>query len=252
MSHGSPSKAQNPKKFTIGEEIMMKIGLLGGMSWESTIEYYRAINEGVKKALGGLNSAEIVMHSVNFGPMEQCMRRGEWDTIAAILADAVAGLERGGADFFLICTNTMHKLAPILEEKANIPLLHIADATAEVLLAHKVKTVGLLGTQFTMEEQFYKERLEEHYKLTVLIPDKVERELINRVIFAELCRGEIRDSSRLEYIRIMGSLAEQGADAIILGCTEIGLLVKQNDVSIKLFDTTPIHAESAVRKALSG
>ncbi len=230
---------------------MKTIGLLGGMSWESTVEYYRALNEGIKKALGGLHSAKIVMHSVDFAPLEEFMRNGDWDAIAAVLSEAAIGLEKAGADFFLLCTNTMHKLAPDIEQKIDIPLLHIADATAEVLLSNKISTVGLLGTAFTMEEDFYRQRLKSKYGLDVLIPQKDDRQLVNKVVFTELCCGKILDGSRKEYIRIINELAEQGAEAIILGCTEIGLLVKQEDVEIQLFDTTPIHAAKAVQMALS-
>ncbi len=230
---------------------MKTIGLLGGMSWESTIEYYRAINDGVKKSLGGLHSAKIVMHSVNFAPLEKLMRKGDWDAIAAVLSEAATGLEKAGADFFLICTNTMHKLAPTIAENVKIPLLHIADATAEVLLANKVNTVGLLGTAFTMEEEFYRQRLNSKYGLDVLIPRKDDRQFVNMVVFDELCCGRILQSSRTEYIRIINELAEQGAEAIILGCTEIGFLVNQDDVQIQLYDTTPIHAAKAVQMALA-
>ncbi len=230
---------------------MKTIGLLGGMSWESTVEYYRALNEGVKKALGGLHSAKIVMHSVDFAPLEEYMRNGDWDAIGTVLSDAAIGLEKAGADFFLLCTNTMHKLAPEIEQKIDIPLLHIADATAEVLLANTISTVGLLGTAFTMEEDFYRQRLKSKYGLDVLIPEKDDRQLVNRVVFEELCCGKILEGSKKEYIRIINELAEQGAEAIILGCTEIGLLVKQEDVQIQIYDTTPIHAAKAVQMALS-
>ncbi len=230
---------------------MKTIGLLGGMSWESTVEYYRALNEGIKKALGGLHSAKIVMHSVDFAPLEEYMRNGDWDAIATVLSEAAIGLEKAGADFFLLCTNTMHKLAPDIEQKIDIPLLHIADATAEVLLSNEISTVGLLGTAFTMEEDFYRQRLKSKYGLDVLIPEKDDRQLVNKVVFAELCCGKILEDSRKEYIRIINELAEQGAEAIILGCTEIGLLVKQEDVEIQLYDTAPIHAAKAVQMALS-
>lgn len=229
---------------------MKTIGLLGGMSWESTVEYYRALNEGVKKALGGLHSAKIVMHSVDFAPLEEYMRNGDWDAIATVLSDAAIGLEKAGADFFLLCTNTMHKLAPEIEQKIDIPLLHIADATAEVLLDNTISTVGLLGTAFTMEEDFYRQRLKSKYGLDVLIPEKDDRQLVNRVVFEELCCGKILEGSKKEYIRIINELTEQGAEAIILGCTEIGLLVKQEDVQIQIYDTTPIHAAKAVQMAL--
>lgn len=230
---------------------MKTIGLLGGMSWESTSEYYRALNQGVKNALGGLHSAKIVMHSVDFAPLEELMRKGDWDTIASVLSEAAVGLEKAGADFFLLCTNTMHKLAPAIEKNVNIPLLHIADAAAEIMLANSIKKVGLLGTAFTMEEDFYRKRLHSKFGLEVLIPNKVDRQLVNRVVFTELCCGMIVDNSKVEYLRIIDDLAKQGAEAIILGCTEIGLLVKQDDVQVQLIDTTPIHAAKAVNFALT-
>jgi aspartate racemase len=229
---------------------MKTIGLLGGMSWESTLEYYRALNRGVQAALGGLHSAKIVMHSVDFEPLEALMHRGEWDAIAALLGDAAVGLEKAGADFFLLCTNTMHKIAPLLEKRVDIPLLHIADATAEVLRSQGIHKVGLLGTSFTMEQDFYRKRLAQNYGMEILIPGARDREIVNDVIFGELCRGKINSESKGEYIRIMEVLSGQGAEAIILGCTEIGLLVDQKDVAIKLFDTTPLHAARAVKEAV--
>jgi len=229
---------------------MKNIGLLGGMSWESTLEYYRALNKGVQEALGGLHSARIVMHSVDFDPIEAMMQRGEWDAIARVLGNAAEGLEKAGADFFLICTNTMHKLAADIESRVDIPLLHIADATAEVLQTHGITRVGLLGTSFTMEHDFYRERLLE-YDVYVVIPEVEDRKIVNNVIFTELCRGKVNADSRREYIRIMKALTERRAEAILFGCTEIGILVDQKDVDIQLFDTTPIHAASAVRMALA-
>lgn len=227
------------------------IGLLGGMSWESTVEYYRALNEGVKKQLGGLHSAKIVLHSVDFAPVEQLMRDDNWDGISSILCEAAANIENAGADLLLICTNTVHKLAPQIENSIKIPLLHIADATAEVLLQQGVDRVALLGTAFTMEQDFYKMRLMSQYGLEVIIPEKQDRELVHNVIFSELCCGKIDKTSRDEFIRIMEELAGRGAQGIILGCTEISLLVKQEDVKIQLFDTTAIHAAKAVQMALT-
>lgn len=233
------------------EQFKLKtIGLLGGMSWESTVEYYRALNQGVKQKLGGLHSAKIVLHSVDFGPIERLMQQGDWDKIASSLCLAAKSLENAGADFLLICTNTMHKLAPEIERSINIPLLHIADAAAEVLLLKKKKKVALLGTAFTMEQDFYREKLEVKYGLDVIIPEKSDREIVHNIIFNELCRGEILQSSAEKYLHIMQSLMAQGAEGIILGCTEIGLLVNQNDIQVELFDTTAIHANKAVQMAL--
>lgn len=230
---------------------MKTIGLLGGMSWESTVEYYKIINRTVAKRLGGLHSAEIVLHSVDFGPVEQLMQQGDWDAIANILIQGARNLERAGADFFLICTNTMHKLAPRIAENISIPLLHIADAAAGVLQERNITKAGLLGTAFTMEDDFYRSYLEQHYDLEVIIPDGEDCRIVNRIIFEELCRGVTVPQSRDEYIRIMTSLTEAGAEAIILGCTEIGLLVQQNDVAVQLIDTTPLHAAMAVDMALA-
>ncbi len=230
---------------------MKTIGLLGGMSWESTLHYYRLINKGVQHALGGLHSARIVLHSVDFGPIEALMRNEEWDVIGDILGDAVVGLEKAGADFFLICTNTMHVLAADILKRVDIPLLHIADATGDVLLSEGIKRVGLLGTAFTMEQDFYRTRLAEHCGMDVLIPPEKDREIINRIIFEELCCGKTVEQSKKEYIRIMAWLADQGAEAVILGCTEIGLLVEQQDVDVRLFDTTPLHAARAVQMAMT-
>lgn len=229
---------------------MKTIGLLGGMSWESTVGYYRAINEGVKTALGGLHSAKIVLYSVDFAPIETLQRVGDWEGTARILSEAALRVQSAGADFLVICTNTMHKVAPQIENAIDIPLLHIADATGEALVGHGIKAVGLLGTAFTMEHDFYKGRLSQKYSLDVLVPDKQDRGVVHDVIYQELCLGKIRPDSKLEYLRIVDSLSQQGAQAVILGCTEIGMLVKQSDTNVKLFDTTAIHAEKAVEYAL--
>ena len=229
---------------------MKTVGLLGGMSWESTAAYYRAINEGVKKSLGGLHSAKIVLYSVDFEPIEQLQRKGDWETMANILSDAALKIQTAGADFLLICTNTMHKVAPNIEKAIHIPILHIADATAEVLVVKGIKTVGLLGTAFTMEQDFYKGRLMDKYNLKVLIPDEPDRKIVHEVIYQELCLGQIIEKSKKEFLRIIESLANQGAEAVILGCTEIGLLVNQTDTNIELYDTTVIHAEKAVEYAI--
>lgn len=229
---------------------MKTIGLLGGMSWESTADYYRAINEGVKVSLGGLHSAKIVMHSVDFDPIEKCQHAGDWAGTAKILTEAALSVEAAGADFLLICTNTMHKVAPEISKFLAIPILHIADATAEVLLEKGVKKVGLLGTAFTMEQDFYKGRLTDHYGLQVITPNAADRKIVHDVIYQELCLGDIREASKIEYLRIIDGLAAEGADAVILGCTEIGMLVTQADTKIPLCDTTAIHAEKAVEAAL--
>ena len=229
---------------------MKTIGLLGGMSWESTVGYYRAINEGIRNRLGGLHSAKIAMVSVDFEPIEKLQHAGDWQGTAKILSEAALSVQAAGADFFLICTNTMHKVAPEVESTVKIPLLHIADATAETLLKEKIKTVGLLGTAFTMEEAFYKRRLNIKYGLDVIVPEKDDRQIVHQVIYQELCRGKIQGDSKSEYLRIIESLAEKGSEAVILGCTEIGMLVNQNDTKVKLFDTTAIHAEKAVDFAI--
>ena len=229
---------------------MKTIGLLGGMSWESTAGYYRAINQRIKNKLGGLHSAKIVMVSVDFEPIEKLQMSGDWDRTAEILVQAAKGVEAAGADFLLICTNTMHKVAPQIEEAISIPILHIADATAEKLLDQGIKTVGLLGTAFTMEQNFYKGRLVEQHGLSVLVPNDADREIIHNVIYQELCLGEVKESSKQEYLRIIDALAEQGAEAVILGCTEIGMLVKQQDTEVPLLDTTEIHGQKAVELAL--
>jgi len=229
---------------------MKTIGLLGGMSWERTVGYYRAINEGVKNTLGGLHSAKIAMYSVDFEPIEKLQHAGDWKGTAIILSEAARSVESAGADFLLICTNTMHKVAPEIEKSIKIPLLHIADATAEVLVLEGIKTVGLLGTAFTMEQDFYKGRLSENYGLNVLVPNEEDRQIVHKIIYQELCLGKIQADSKTEYLRIIDMLANQGAEAVILGCTEIGMLVSQGDTKVKLFDTTAIHAEKAVEYAI--
>jgi aspartate racemase len=229
---------------------MKTIGLLGGMSWESTAHYYRAINEGVKSSLGDLHSAKIAMVSVDFAPIEKLQHQGDWAGTATILSEAARNIESAGADFLLICTNTMHKVASEIEQSINIPILHIADATAEVLLQKDIKTVGLLGTAFTMEQDFYRGRLSDKHGLSVLVPDQQDRQIIHKVIYQELCLGKIEADSRTEYLRIIEQLANRGAEAVVLGCTEIGMLVSQNDTNVRLLDTTAIHAEKAVEYAL--
>jgi len=229
---------------------MKTIGLLGGMSWESTASYYQLINEEIKKELGGLHSAKIALYSVDFAEIEKLQHQGEWDKTAEILTNAAQGIEKAGADFILICTNTMHLVAPQIQAGISVPLLHIADATAEEIVKQGIKKIGLLGTAFTMEQDFYKGRLEKEYDLTVITPDKADRAIVHQVIYDELCLGEIRDASRYEYLRVIDKLVAQGAEGIILGCTEIALLVKPEHTDVKLFDTTEIHALKAVEKAL--
>lgn len=229
---------------------MKTIGLLGGMSWESTVSYYRAINEGVKNALGGLHSAKIVMYSVDFEPIEKLQHAGDWQGIASILSEAARKIESAGAEFLLICTNTMHKVAPEIENSIQIPLLHIADATAEILSQNDVSTVGLLGTAFTMEQEFYKSRLSRKHGLSVITPNEEDRQIVHNIIYRELCMGKVLQDSKTEYLRIIDLLAEQGADAVILGCTEIGMLINQSDTKVMLYDTTAIHAEKAVEYAI--
>ncbi|MEO1082500.1 MAG: aspartate/glutamate racemase family protein [Pseudomonadota bacterium] len=225
---------------------MKTIGLLGGMSWESTLGYYKAINEGVKSTLGGLHSAKIAMVSVDFQPIEKMQHAGNWAGTAQVLAEAAANIEAAGADILLICTNTMHKVAPEIGVEIQIPILHIADATAQVLVREGIETVGLLGTAFTMEQEFYKGRLSEAFGLQVLVPDNEDRGIVHRVIYDELCLGVVNAESKAAYLRIIRRLADEGAEAVILGCTEIGMLISQADTDVRLFDTTAIHAQSAV------
>lgn len=231
---------------------MKTIGLIGGMSWESTVPYYRQINEMIKARLGGLHSARLVLYSVDFHDIEVLQRAGDWEGAGQILVDAARSLEAAGADFLVVCTNTMHKVAPAIEASVSIPLLHIADATAAEIVAAGHSVVGLLGTRFTMEQPFYRDRLSARHGLAVVVPDTEDRATVHRIIYDELCLGLIRPESRLEYRRIMRALSDQGAQAIILGCTEITLLVGQEDSALPLFDTTAIHARAAARKALEG
>lgn len=228
---------------------MKTIGLIGGMSWESTVTYYQVINENIKEYLGGLHSAKILLYSVDFAEIEACQASGDWGKSAQILLDAAINLERAGADFIVICTNTMHKVAPQIQEQINIPILHIADATAGVLKANGVKKVALLGTKYTMLQDFYKKRIQDN-GIEVIIPNDADVEVVNHIIYDELCLGVVADHSRKEYIRIIGTLKDNGAEGVILGCTEIGLLIKQKDSPLPVFDTTQIHARAAARKAV--
>ena len=230
---------------------MKKIGLLGGMSWESTETYYRLINEEIRERLGGLHSAEIALYSVDFAPIEKLQHAGDWDEAGRRIAAAAQRVASAGADFLLLCSNTMHKLAPAIEQAIDIPFLHIADATGKAIAAAGLNVVGLLGTRFTMEQDFYRGRLAERYGLDVLIPDEGERKLVHRVIYDELCLGLLLDGSRDRFIEIIDRLTERAAEGVILGCTEISLLVKPEHVEVPLFDTTAIHARMAVDEALT-
>lgn len=229
---------------------MKTIGLLGGMSWESTIPYYRQINQHIKQQLGGLHSAKIILYSVDFADIEALQRSGDWDRAGELLAEAAVKLQAAGADCLVLCTNTMHKVAAVIETAVTIPLLHIADATAEAIQLAGLKKVALLGTRFTMEQDFYKKRLTESYGLEVLVPDEESRALVHQVIYQELCLGLVKPDSRLQYQQIMADLVVQGAEAIILGCTEIALLVSAEDCAVPLFDTTFLHGQKAADYAL--
>jgi aspartate racemase len=229
---------------------MKTIGLIGGMSWESSLEYYRIINQETRRKLGGLHSAKCLMFSVDFDEVEKLQHLGEWGEAAKILVDAAIRVEGGGADLVVICTNTMHKMADDVQNSIKIPLLHIADATAEKVVERGLRKIGLLGTRFTMEQDFYKGRMIRNHGLDVLVPDEAERLAIHEVIYSELCLGILNDRSRDRLIAIVEKLADNGAEAVVLGCTEIPLLIHQEDVSVPVFDTTRIHAESAVDHAL--
>ena len=229
---------------------MKTIGLIGGMSWESTSLYYSAINQGVKQALGGLHSAKVCLYSVDFHEIEQLQHQGKWAETADILAKAAQAVEAGGADVFLICTNTMHKVATEVQAAVNIPMIHIADATAKGLLAGGITKVGLLGTAFTMQQEFYKGRLTSEFGIQVLVPNTEQQVMVHEVIYQELCLGEINLDSKQKYLEVIQDLYNQGAQAVILGCTEITLLVQQKDTQVPLYDTTAIHAQSAVAVAL--
>jgi len=229
---------------------MKVIGLLGGMSWESSVEYYRIINEEVKRKLGGLHSARCLLYSVDFDEIEQYQAEGNWEKAGKVLANAARSLEKGGADFIVICTNTMHKVIDDIRSKINIPIVHIADATANRIKEKGLRTIGLLGTKYTMEQDFYKSRLELN-GIKVIVPNADERELINKIIYEELCLGKIHQESRDYYKKVIQGLIELGAEGIILGCTEIGLLVKPEDSKAPVFDTTYIHAVEAVNISLN-
>jgi aspartate racemase len=230
---------------------MKTIGLIGGMSWESTVPYYRIVNEVIKAKLGGLHSAKVVLISVDFHEVERLQRTGDWLAAGRLMADAARALEAAGAHCVVLCTNTMHKVAADIEQAVELPLLHIADATGEVIASQRHTTVGLLGTRFTMEQAFYKDRLKARHGLRVIVPAERERDTVHRIIYDELCLGRINEASRVAYQRVMADLVAQGAQAIILGCTEISLLVGAADASVPLFDTTSLHAQHAAAWALS-
>ncbi|MGW8195714.1 MAG: aspartate/glutamate racemase family protein [Desulforhopalus sp.] len=230
---------------------MKTIGLLGGMSWESTSHYYRLINQGISSKLGGLHSAKLVLLSIDFQPLELLMQRGEWNECGRRLAEDAKKVERAGADFLVICTNTMHKVAGEIAAALSIPILHIGDAVAERIKEETMHTVGLLGTRFTMEENFYVDRLKRKHDLSVIIPGAEDRQTVHDVIFDELCRGQINETSRKNYLRIIDTMRQRGAEAVIAGCTEIGMLINSSQTSLPLFDTTEIHANHAVRWSLS-
>ncbi len=229
---------------------MKTIGLIGGMSWESSLLYYRLINQGIQQRLGNLHSASLLMYSVDFAPIEQLQHLGDWDSAAEILVDAARRLEAGGADFFLIGTNTMHQVADVVAGAVSIPMLHIADATAKQLVSDKVNRVGLLGTAFTMELDFYRDRIE-HHGIELVVPEMHDRQMVHDIIYQELCLGKIDDDSREVYLAIIDRLAEQRIDAVILGCTEIGMLIDSSHTDIRLYDSMAIHAKAAVEYALS-
>jgi aspartate racemase len=229
---------------------MKTIGMLGGMSWESTLEYYKILNEAVKEKLGGLHSAKILLYSFDFEDIEILQHQQRWDLLEPMLLERAKRLEEAGADMIVLCTNTMHLMANALEANLSIPLVHIADVTAEKIKEQRIHLVALLGTRFTMEGDFYKKRLEERYNIRTIIPDEEDRQIIHNVIYNELCHGDIKESSRTEFLRIIDILLLRGAEGVILGCTEIPLLIKQRDVTVPLFDTTKIHASAAVKRAL--
>ena len=230
---------------------MRTIGLIGGMSWESTIPYYRMINQTIKDHLGGLHSAKIILYSVDLQPIVELQHTGDWLEAGRQLTEIALSLQNAGAESIVLCTNTMHKIAPAIESAVNIPLLHVVDVTAEAIKKSNFRTVGLLGTRFTMEQDFYQKRFQERHDINILTPNEIDREKIHQVIYQELCLGKILDASRRDYCRILQRLIDSGAEAIILGCTEISLLVNQEDCSIPLFDTTALHAKFAAEWALS-
>lgn len=226
------------------------MGLIGGMSWESSLEYYRIVNENIKERLGGFHSAECILNSVDFAEVEKLQHQGDWDKLTGLMCDAAQNLVRAGADFVVICTNTMHKMADEVQESIPVPLLHIVDVTAEAIKADGKTTVGLLGTKFTMEQDFYKGRLSDKHGLEVLIPSAEERQIVHEILYSELCLGEIKELSKNKFKEIIQNLVDRGAQGVILGCTEIPLIVSQDDYEIPVYDTTALHARAAVEYAL--
>lgn len=231
---------------------MKTIGLIGGMSWESTVPYYRVINETVRERLGGFHSAKLVLYSVDFHEIENLQRSGAWDEAGRILGQAAQSLQAAGADFLVLCTNTMHKVADAIESAVRIPIFHIADPTAQEIKQAGITKVGLLGTRFTMEQDFYRGRLHDRHHLDVFIPDDADREVVHKIIYDELCMGLVRDGSRAEYRRIIRRLVDRGAQGVILGCTEISMLMGPSDSPVPIFDTTSLHARKAAEYALRG
>ncbi|MFC1477500.1 aspartate/glutamate racemase family protein [candidate division KSB1 bacterium] len=229
---------------------MKTIGMIGGMSWESTLEYYRVVNERVKARLGGSHSAQCIIYSVEFAEVERMQYEERWDKLTGMMTDNARALESAGADCIVICTNTMHLMADDVGQAVDIPLLHIADATAERIKTAGMRKVGLLGTKFTMEKSFYKDRLKERHGIDVVTPGNLDRSIINEIIYKEFVTGSMKPSSKQEYVRVINSLAGAGAEGIVLGCTEIPLFITQEDSPVPLFDTTTIHAEAAVEFAL--
>ena len=230
---------------------MKVIGLIGGMSWNSTLEYYRLINEGVSSKLGGFHSARIVLYSLDFEDIERTQREACWDDATDILVEAGTGLKQAGVDFLVICTNTMHKVADLVAERIGLPLLHIGDAVGDAIKERGLHKIGLLGTRFVMKEDFYRDRLEKYFGIEVLVPPEEEQNIVDRIIYEELCQEKIDDSSRRTCLKIIEGLTGRGAEGIVLGCTELPLLIRPGDVPVTLFDTTRLHAEAAVKLALS-
>ena len=231
---------------------MKTVGLIGGMSWESTSEYYKKINEGIKEKLGGFHSGKILMYSFDFDEIEALQHKNQWDELTEMLVDAGTRLKKAGADFLAICTNTMHKVADEVAEKTGLKVLHIADVTAEAIIQKNKNIVGLLGTDFTMSEDFYKKRLNDKYNIEVMIPEKMERERVHRVIYDELCCGIVKSQSKAEFITIINNLKDKGAEGVILGCTEIPMLIEQKDLDIRVFDSMKLHADAIVKEMLNG
>ena len=231
---------------------MKTVGLIGGMSWESTSEYYKKINEGIKEQLGGFHSGKILMYSFDFDEIEALQHKNQWDELTEMLVDAGTRLKKAGADFLAICTNTMHKVADEVAEKTGLKVLHIADVTAEAIIQKNKNIVGLLGTDFTMSEDFYKKRLNDKYNIEVMIPEKMERERVHRVIYDELCCGIVKSQSKAEFITIINNRKDKGAEGVILGCTEIPMLIEQKDLDIRVFDSMKLHADAIVKEMLNG